>query len=203
MNYRLLTTKVFASAFLLFSFAFAAAAQNSVFELPVGSKILVRMENEISSKVSSPGDTFTTVVHENVAVRDTVVLPKGTIIEGRVIAVSPASAGGRGGSIEVLLESIRFAGGERRVIDAIPSNPLRGTSAKKTGLLVALGATIAGAVIGGVSKSGVGAAIGAGAGAGIGAGAAVALKGKDIAIKNDEVFSIRLRKSVTLPAFDY
>lgn len=203
MNHRLLTTKVFAINFLIFALALVTTAQTSIFELPAGTRISVRMENEINSRVSSPGDTFTTVVAESVSVRETIVLAKGTIIEGRVVSASRASAGGRPGTVEIVLETIRFAGGERRAIEAIPVNALRGASSKKTAILSVIGATIGGAVIGGATKSGVGAVVGAGIGAGAGTGTAIALKGKDVAIRNDEIFSVKLLKPVTLPAFDY
>jgi len=55
------------------------------------------------------------------------------------------------------------------------------------------------------STSGTNSGILAGAGIGAGAGSAVAFlkKGKDVQIRTDEQFEIRLKSEVTLPANDY
>jgi len=58
-------------------------------------------------------------------------------------------------------------------------------------------------VIGGVAKGASGAVIGAGIGAGAGTGVALARKGKNVRIGNDEKFEIRLTKEVILPVLDY
>jgi len=48
-----------------------------------------------------------------------------------------------------------------------------------------------------------GALIGAGLGSGIGAGTVYSLKGRDIRLKEDDVFEIVLKKDVVLPVLDY
>lgn len=202
MNLSHTATKIFALSFLLFSFLVSTKAQ-SIYELEAGTKIRVQMDNEINSDVSSENDTFTTVVSEPVVVRDVIVLPAGTIIEGRVTKVSRAEAGGKKGEMEVRFETIRFAGGEKRDIEGVLVSGLKAESSSKTGILSVIGGTALGAIIGAVSKADNGALIGAGIGAGVGTGAALLQKGKDVRIKADEKFEIKLTKNVTLPVKDF
>ena len=86
MNIWRKATKVFALSFLFFVNFISINAQ-TIYELPAGTKIRVRMDNEVNSKVSSVNDTFTTVISEPVKVRDAVVVPIGAIISGRIVKV--------------------------------------------------------------------------------------------------------------------
>lgn len=194
-------TKIFATFFLFFVISINA---QSVYELPSGTKIKLRMDNEINSKVSKADDTFTAVVAEPVAVRDVVVLPIGAVIEGRITEVKSASSGGKAGEMKVRFEILRLKGDVKRDIEGRLVNPLKAEKSSSTiKALTIVGGTAIGALIGGVAKSGSGAAIGGGIGAGIGTGAVYLQKGKEVRIRADEMFEIELSKSVTLPTEDY
>jgi hypothetical protein len=206
MNFWRKKTKVFALIFLFFvSFSAISKikAQNSIYQLPPGTKIRLRMETEINSKVSSVNDTFITRVTQPVVVRNAVVLPAGTIVEGRVTKVEPAEAGGQGGTLELNFENLRFTDGVKRNIKGRLVNPLKAESARKTNILMVIGGTSIGAIFGAFSGKQSGALIGAGVGAGIGTGAVFLRKGKELRIKTDEEFEIELEKDVTMPVLDY
>ena len=202
MNFFRLATKISAVCFLLFVISNAALAQN-VYELPSGTKFRVRMDNEINSKVSSKDDTFTATIFEPVRISETVVLPIGTVIEGRVIKVKPASAGNKNGELEIRFETMRFASGDTREIEGILVTPLRTKSSSTATVLTVIGGTAIGAVLGAVSKSASGALIGAGIGTGAGGAVAYLRKGKDVRIKADERFEIEITKNVILPVEDF
>lgn len=202
MNVSQTATKIFASVFLLFSLLIVTNAQ-SIYELQAGTKIRLRMDTEINSKVSSVNDTFTATITEPVLVREVVILPVGTIIEGRVTKVDPASAGGKNGEMEVAFERLRFKDGEERAIEGILVNKLFAESTQKTGILAVIGGAALGAVFGAVSKADNGALIGAGLGAGAGTSIALLRKGKEVKIKTDEKFEIEITKNVTLPVEDF
>jgi hypothetical protein len=202
------TTKIFAFFYLLLASFILTQAQtadddSSIYELPKGTKISVSMDNEINSEVSSVDDTFTTTISEPVKVRETVVIPIGTIVEGRVLKVTPASVGGKNGKLEIKFETLKFASGERRDIEAILVNELKAKSSSTAKTLTILGGTVLGGILGAVSKTDNGALIGAGIGAGAGTGVALLRKGKDVRIKSDEKFEIELTKEVTVPVRDY
>jgi hypothetical protein len=203
MNLSRFSTKIFAFLFLFFAIFLHLKAQDSIYRLEPGTKIRVSMDNEISSEAASVNDTFTTVVAEPVRVRETVVLPVGTIIEGRITKVERAAGGGKGGKMSVRFEMIRFENGEKREIEGALLNELKAASSQKTSILAVIGGTALGALLGTVSKAENGALIGAGIGAGAGTGVALVRKGKNVRIKTDEKFEIQLTKQVTLPVLDY
>jgi hypothetical protein len=203
MNISRRTTKIFAFLFLFFAGFLQVKSQDSIYRLDPGTKIRVQMDNEISSAVSSVNDTFTTTIAEPLKVRETIVLPAGTVIEGRVTKVERASSGGKSGSLSVRFETIRFENGEKREIEGVLTNELKAVSSQKTSILAVIGGAGLGALLGSVAKGGTGALIGAGIGGGAGTGIALARKGKNVRIKNDERFEIQLTKQVTLPVLDY
>lgn len=203
MNFWLKPTKIFAFTFLLFALSNGAHAQDSIYRLQAGTKIRLRMETEINSKVSSVNDTFLTEIAAPVIVRETIVLPAGTIIEGRVTKVEPAALGGQSGKMEVKFETLRFSGGVKRDIEGVLVNQLKAESSSTAGILSVVGGTAIGAIFGAVSKADNGALIGAGIGAGAGTGAALLRKGKNVRIRSDEEFEIRLEKEVLLPVLGY
>ena len=203
MNFWLKKTEVFALILLLFVSFSAVKAQNSIYQLPSGTKIRLRMETEINSKVSGVNDTFITMIAQPVVVRDAMVLPVGTIIEGRVTRVERAAVGGQGGKLEIKLENMRFPNGAKRSIEGRLISPLKAESTQKTSILTVLGGTTVGALFGAASRKENGVLIGAGVGAGIGAGAAYFRKGRDVRIKTDEEFEIELEKELTVPVLDY
>jgi hypothetical protein len=197
-------TKVFAFIFLLFVNSISAQpTDDSIYTLQAGTTIQVKMDNEINSRVSSAGDTFTVTVSKAVVVRETEILPIGTIIEGRITNVKPASMGGADGSFEVKFETLRLISGAKRQIEAVLTNQEKPKSSITRNLLSVVGGTALGALIGTASKKENGALIGASIGAGAGTSAALLRKGKEARIKTDEQIEIRLNKEVTLPVEDY
>lgn len=205
MNIWRKATKIFALSFLFFANSISINAQSdaSIYELPAGTKIRLRMDNEINSKVSSVNDTFTSVISESVKVRDTVVLPIGAIINGRIMQVKRASTGKKNGSLTLSFEMLRFENGDRREIDGILVNQLAVKSASTKDILTIAGAAGIGAIIGGISRLENGTLLGAAVGSGAGAGAIFLRKGKDVRIKANEEFEIELTKTVILPVQDY
>lgn len=205
MNIRLTTTKVFAIFSLFFAVFISAEAQTdaSIYQLQPGTRILVRLDNEINSKVLSVNDTFTVKVSEPLKVSDVVLLPIGTRIEGRITKVGRAAIGGRNGILEVSFETLWSPGGGRQKIEGKLVNPIKAESSVTEKTLAIVGGTAIGAIIGAVSKTSNGLLIGAGIGAGAGTGAAFLKKGKDAKIAAGEEFEIELTKNVTLPPEDY
>ncbi len=204
MNFWRMATKIFAFFSLLFASLISINAQStsSIYELQSGTKMLVQMDSEINSKVFRVNDTFTTKVVAPVVVRETVVVPLGTIIEGRITKIQAASAG-KSGCLTVVFEMLRLANGDKRAIEGVLVKPLKAESSQGTSVLAIIGGTALGGIFGAVSKAENGALIGAGIGAGVGTGVALLKKGKDVSIKSEERFEIKLTKNVTLPVPDF
>lgn len=205
MNFWRKATKIFAVSFLFFvnSISISAQPDSSANQIQAGTKIRVEMDNEINSKVSSTGDTFTATVSTPVKIRETVVLPIGTVIEGRITKVKRASIGSRNGSLALSFDTLRFANGEKRAIKGILVNELTAESSQTTNVLTIIGGTAVGAIFGTASKAENGALIGAAVGTGLGASIAFLKKGRDVKIKADQEFEIELTRNVILPVQDY
>jgi len=195
-------TEIFAFIILLFASFISVDAQN-IYELPAGTLMRVQMDNEINSKVAAVNDTFTTTLAVPVRIQETVLLPIGTVIEGRITRVRRASFGGKSGSLEVSFQTLRMVDGAKREIEGVLVNELKIESSPTTNVLTVLGGTALGGIIGAVSKAENGALIGAGVGAGAGTGVAFLRKGKDVSIKADQEFEIKLTKAVNLPVRDF
>jgi len=199
-------TEIFAF-FLLFFASFIsieAQANSGNYQLQAGTLIRVQMDNEINSRIASVNDTFTATIAAPVTVRESVVLPIGTIIEGRVTKVIRASSGGKNGSLEVSFETMRLTNGVKQEIEGTLVSRLKAESlSPATSVLTVLGGTAVGGIVGAISKAQNGALIGAGIGAGAGTGVVFLRKGRDVSIKADEEFEIRLTKNIVLPVEDF
>ena len=208
MNFWRLATKIFAFIFihfLLFVSFISVNAQTdqSIYQIRAGTLIRVQMDNEINSRVASLNDTFTATIATPVKILDTVLLPVGTVIEGRVTKVKRASYGGKGGSLEVLFQTLQLINGGRLEIEGVLVNELKTESSPTANILTVIGGTALGGIVGAISKVENGALVGAGVGAGAGTSIAFLRKGSDVKIKANEVFEIKLIKNVTLPVKDY
>lgn len=200
------STEIF-TLLLLFVSPLVSKAQTrvseSVYTIPEGTRIRVKMDNEINSKVSSVNDTFTVTISSPVAVRDVKVLPVGTVIEGRIVAVEAAGSGKKNGRFEVRFETLRLLNNVKRVIDAsLVAPPHLTKSSQVLDTVAIVGGTAIGALIGSFADKSRGALIGAGIGAGAGTATVFLKKGKEAQIKANEEFEIRLNKEVNLPAED-
>jgi hypothetical protein len=181
---------------------FSYGQSDSIYRLPEGTRITVKLDLDLSSKVASANDTFLASVAKPVINRERVVMPEGTVIEGRVVEVERAGAGSKDGELEVVFETLRIAGQTRR-IEGVPVSPIESRSSNLFSILSVLGGAVVGTAVGSASNASSGAAIGAAVGAGAGTGIALIKKGKEAKIRKGQEFEIELKREVTLPVLDY
>jgi len=114
---------IFANSFLLFG------QSDSIYHLPAGTRISVKLDLEINSKISSVNDTFLATVTKPVKVRESVMLPVGTVLEGRVLSVERAGAADQSGKLDVDFESLKISNAtlriDGRLVKPIPSENSR------------------------------------------------------------------------------
>ncbi len=189
---------------LIFASSLLASGQieDTIYKLPVGTRINLKLDHEINSEVSSVNDTFLAVVSKPVRVREAIVLPVGTVIEGRVASVERPAGGGQAGSLEVVFETIKLSGELRRIEGFVVTPQAERPSRAHTWLSL-VGGIAAGTAIGAVSGGSRGALIGAAVGAGAGTSIALLNKGRNVRLKKDQEFEIELKKEVVLPVLDY
>ena len=83
--------------------------------VPALTPVIVRIEDEISSRANKSGDRFRITVAEDVRVGDAVVIPAGSVGEGEVIHAAKRGAGGKAGELIVMARFVRVGDNEIRL----------------------------------------------------------------------------------------
>jgi type IV secretion system protein VirB10 len=187
----------------------APAAHNA--RVAEGTKIRFTINQSLSTKTAREGDEFSGVVSRSVRQGDTVVIPEGSVIRGRVNHVQrPGRVKGRGelglrfdelelpnGQTYDLSASLTsLEEGEKETVDEEGQVKSEGTK-KRDAATIGAGAGI-GAIIGAIAGGGKGAAIGAGGGAAAGTGLVLLTRGKDVELKRGSELAIQLDRPLTL-----
>lgn len=81
--------------------------------LPVGSPIIVILDQDLSTMTAQLGDRFPVIVLHDVVDQDTVIIPKGTPGHGEVTYASGKGAFGRPGVIGITLRHLQL--GDRQI----------------------------------------------------------------------------------------
>jgi type IV secretory pathway VirB10-like protein len=164
--------------------------------LPEGTELQLVLEQPLSSVRSQVGDVVTARVERAVSEDGRVVLPGGTMLQGRV---TDARGSGRvSGRARVAIDFDRIVvRGRTQELDASPvvaeARGEGGRDAKVVG-----GSAAAGAILGAIANGGKGAVKGAVIGAGAGGAAVLVTKGKEIDMPAGSRWTVRLRNSVRL-----
>ncbi len=170
--------------------------------VPTGTPIKVKFEEELNSGVNQVGDTFHATLVEPILSGDRVALPEGSAVEGQITEVVPAKKGIKesGGMLGLSFDRVTTPNGVSAAMSASFSEQAKST-AKKGGTIggAAAGGAILGKVLGGDTKD---AAIGAVVGGAIGTGIAAGTKGTEMKIKAgtevtitlDQPLAIKLRR---------
>lgn len=187
---------IFANSLLLFG------QPDSIYRLPAGTRISVKLDVEVNSKIASVNDTFLATLTKPVKIRESVMLPIGTVVEGRILAVERPGSAGQTGKLNVIFESLRISNETVR-IEGLLVKPIPGETSKVFSVLSIIGGLAAGSAVGAATNGGKGALIGAAIGAGAGISIALLKKGKDVRIRKGVEFEIELKREVVLPVLDY
>ncbi len=124
-------SSVFLLTLLIFgNSVYLIAQRDSIYRLPAGTRLRLKLDVELSSKVASVNDTFIASVVTPVMNDETVVLPAGAIVQGRVTEVARAAHSGRDGKLEVVFESLKLIHGTRTIEGAFVSKTLKEETSK-------------------------------------------------------------------------
>lgn len=131
MNHKMFVRPTVLLTLVLFAnTVYLTAQRDPTFRLPAGTRIRLKMTVEVSSKFASVDDTFIASVVTPVIINETVVLPAGSVIEGRVTKVERAAHAGRDGKLNVVFESLKLAYGTRKINGALAENMFSEQSSK-------------------------------------------------------------------------
>jgi len=185
-----------------------------LFSVAAGSTIRVRLNSTLSSKTAKAGNTFMVTVTEPVySNTGVVVIPTGSTLTGRVDSATPASKGGKVGTIDVSFISVNLPNGRTKTISGslteLDTNSAKsdneGTaSGDKTNhrkIKFIGGGGVGGAVLGGAIGGGKGALIGGIIGGVGGLIAETQTKGEEATVKSGTEFGVYLNKGVSMPRF--
>ncbi|MBX3298801.1 MAG: hypothetical protein KF736_04975 [Acidobacteria bacterium] len=190
-------------AIFLFSFGLAVSAQpDSLYRIPAGTRIELRMEMEINSRSASVGDTFVAVSSQPVKIQDITVLPTGIQFEGSVRSVARGRPASKGGILGITIDRMVVSDVAKRSIEARVLTRFEPRSISAENGLSIAGGSLIGAIIGFASRGSRGAVLGAGLGAGVGTGVALGRRGPEVFIRAGQKFEIELESDLILPVLD-
>ncbi len=165
-------------------------------ELPAGTRLRVRLDQDLGSKISQPGDSFGATVADDVVVGGQTVIPQGSRAEGTVIDAKPLGHFKGGALLEVRLERVRTNWGSYPVQTSSIDRVEKGKG--KRSLLFAGGGAGLGALIGGLAGGGKGAAIGLLAGGGAGAAGGAFTGNKQIFLPAETLLTFHLERPIRI-----
>jgi hypothetical protein len=162
--------------------------------VPAGTSILVRMLDTVDSSKNPPGARFTATLETNLTVGDTVVVPRGNTVYGRLAQAKQAGRATGSSELQLELTEIVVSGTAYPLMTS--DYQVKGSSSGKRSARRLLGGAGLGAAIGAIAgNAGMGAAIGATAGA-VGS---VAQKGKSVNVPSETLLEFRLEQPASLP----
>ena len=116
--------------------ASAPKAAMQGFGLEDGTPVKLRTSRTVSSADAHTGDTVDFEVLEDVLVMDVLVVPKGSIAWGTVTDAQPKRRMARGGKLDVNIDSVRLADGEKVPLRAVKDVKGGGHTGAMTGAMV-------------------------------------------------------------------
>jgi hypothetical protein len=153
-----------------------------VSSVPAGTTLALRMNDELSTERSQPGESFTATLTAPVLdANGSVLVPAGATVRGRVTAVAPSTRVGQTATLNLAFEAISFGGETYPLQGSVQRADVQQrtrTSAGEQVGKVAAGAA-AGAILGRVIGKDRGSTI-RGAAVGAAAGTAVAMGTADV-----------------------
>jgi hypothetical protein len=168
----------------------------AVITLPAGTPIRVRLDQDLGSKISQPGDSFSATVADDVLVNGKVVIPKEARADGAVIDAKPLGKFKGGALLAIKLERVHTRWGSYPVATSTIDRAEKGKG-KRSAALIGGGAGL-GALIGGLAGGGKGAAIGALAGGGAGTAGSAFSGNKQIILPAETLLTFNLDHSVRI-----
>jgi hypothetical protein len=104
-----------------------------------GTPVKLRMSQTVSSADAHVNDTVQFEVLEDIKVSDAIVIPKGGIAWGTVTEAQPKRRMARGGKLEIVMDSVRLADGEKAALRATKEGKGGGHTGAMTAGIVATG----------------------------------------------------------------
>ncbi len=163
-----------------------------------GTTLTIRVDQRISVKASRAGDTFSgELVDPVIASDNSVVLPKGTLVNG-VVDVSHRRGHFKGRSLlELRLTSLTLNGTQYPLVTADMARSKKGKGRRSAALIG--GGSGLGMLVGGVASGGVGLVVGGLVGGGAGTAVAGLTGNRDVDIPAESIVRFTLSDDLVVP----
>lgn len=170
------------------------AAAPVVVDLPTGTRIRVRLDQDLGSKISQPGDSFTATVSDDVVVNGQTIIARGSRADGTVVDAKPLGRFKGGALLDIKLTRVHTNWGGYPVETTSIDRAEKGKGKRSAGFIG--GGAGLGAIVGGIAGGGKGAAIGALAGGGAGTAGTAFTDNKQIVLHAETPLTFNLEHSV-------
>jgi hypothetical protein len=162
------------------------------YTVPVGTPIVVRLEQTVSAKNSNVGDSFSGVLAQSVVVHGVTVIRSGAPVTGVVTAAKGQGRFKGSGDLAIAIKRV----GDYAVSTSAYEATSKGKGKRTAGFIGGGGG--GGALIGGLAGGGKGALIGGLLGAGAGTAGAALTGNKDITVPAESVVTFKLAEPFTV-----
>jgi hypothetical protein len=165
--------------------------------LPVGTNVVVRLAETISTNQNYSGDTFRATLDRPIILDGFVIAEKGSKVLGKIVAADKAGKFEGAANLQMTVTEISTTDGQRVRIETGFFNKKGPSNSKEEAAKIGGGAVL-GAIIGALAGGGRGAAIGAGAGGAAGTGAVALGKGKPAVVSSETQLTFQLTSPTTI-----
>jgi hypothetical protein len=162
------------------------------YHVPVGTPLVVRLEQTVSAKNSNVGDSFSGVLAQSVVVGGVTVIRAGAPVTGVVTASKGQGRFKGSGDLAIAIKRVGDYAVSTTAYEAIA----KGKGKRTAGFIGGGGG--GGALIGGLAGGGKGALIGGLLGAGAGTAGAAFTGNKDITVPAESVVTFKLAEPITV-----
>ena len=186
-------------ALLLVNPALRPARAASDITIPEGTVIVLQLNNHLSTKTNSEGDSFTAVVMTPVFLDDRIAIPKGSTVTGSISRIlRPGRFKGRA-VLNLLFQSIDIHGhGRLPIVATLVNVDSEGNESVHSEGRIEDKSSRKGDTAKVIAPGVAGAGIGAGVGIAIGLASVFTSRGKDIELSKGSTLDISLDRPLTL-----
>jgi hypothetical protein len=180
--------------------AAAEAAQAPRFDtivIPDGTNVVASLDTRLSTESNHTGDPFVATTIDAVIVDGRTVVPAGAHIHGVLHDVQASGRIKGRARMTLAYQGLVDSEGKTHSITAQPLTVQAASATRGDVEKIAAGGVL-GALIGGITHGGKGAAIGAGAGAGAGTVLMLATKGADVVLDPGQRLNVRMTSSTSV-----
>jgi len=179
--------------------------------VPAGSRLLLQLDDYLTTKMNERGDPFTAVVARDLFVGNELAIPEGTVIKGTVGAVQrPGRVSGRA-EMNLRFNEVQFKNGQAvalsatltgigqdggRIADTEGTYEGKGSEGRDAAVVTAGAAT--GTVVGAIAAGGKGGLIGATIGGLVGLAGVLSTRGEDIELTRGTLLEIMVDQDLRI-----